>query len=57
MVSAAKLVGLFELVSNPKFIRLKEHNHQYIFFLLELFNNVIQYVFCAVGLVVFIKVR
>jgi len=38
-----KLVNLFELFSSTKFVYAAAHNHQYIFLLLEIFNNIIQY--------------
>jgi len=40
---SVKLVNLFELFSSTKFVYAAAHNHQYIFLLLEIFNNIIQY--------------
>jgi len=43
MVTSIKLMNLFKLLSRPKFLFASERNHRYVFFLLELFNNCIQY--------------
>ncbi|XP_051927731.1 protein HID1b isoform X2 [Hippocampus zosterae] len=45
MVSANKLLHLLELFSGPWFLFSAPHNHQLVFFLLEVFNNIIQYQF------------
>lgn len=42
-VTANKLVKLFELTSRPSFVLAQERNHRYLFYQLELFNNVLQY--------------
>jgi len=43
LVSAVKLVNLFELFSSPKFLYSGENAHRHLALLLEVFNNVIQY--------------
>uniref|UniRef100_A0A914H2N5 Uncharacterized protein n=1 Tax=Globodera rostochiensis TaxID=31243 RepID=A0A914H2N5_GLORO len=45
MVTANKLVHLVEAFSTPWFIFSSPTNHHLIFFLLEMFNNIIQYQF------------
>jgi len=43
MVTSNKLMHLFKLLSRPRFLFANERNHRYVFFLLEVFNNFIQY--------------
>lgn len=43
MVTSNKLMHLFKLLSRPRFLFANERNHRYIFFLLNVFNNFIQY--------------
>jgi hypothetical protein len=43
MVTSIKLMNLFKLLSRPKFLFANERNYRYVFFLLEVFNNCIQY--------------
>lgn len=43
MGSSMKLLKLFELVSKPGFIFSSDKNYRFSFFLLESFNNIIQY--------------
>lgn len=43
LVSAVKMVNLFELFSSPKFLYSGEHAHRHLALLLEIFNNIIQY--------------
>ncbi|KAM9772723.1 protein HID1-like isoform 2-T3 [Syngnathus typhle] len=45
MVSANKLVHLLEIFSRPWFLFSAPDNHRLVFFLLEVFNNIIQYQF------------
>lgn len=45
MVSATKLLHLTEAFSTPWFLYSNQSNHHLIFFLLEIFNNIIQYQF------------
>ncbi|XP_061613141.1 protein HID1-like isoform X3 [Phyllopteryx taeniolatus] len=45
MVSANKLLHLLEVFSPPWFLFSAPRNHQLVFFLLEVFNNIIQYQF------------
>jgi len=43
MVTCMKLMNLFKLLSTQKFLFEKPKNNRYAFFLLEVFNNCIQY--------------
>jgi len=45
MTTATKLLHLLEAFSTPWFLFSAEQNHHLVFFLLEIFNNVIQYQF------------
>lgn len=45
MVAANKLLHLLEAFSTPWFLFSSPQNHHLIFFLLEVFNNIIQYQF------------
>ena len=45
MVSSAKLLHLLEAFSTPWFLFVQPTNHHLAFFLLEVFNNIIQYQF------------
>ncbi|CAF4279654.1 unnamed protein product, partial [Adineta steineri] len=45
MVSSNKLLHLFEAFSSPWFLLAASDNHHLVFFLLEAFNNLIQYQF------------
>ncbi|CAG9561628.1 unnamed protein product [Danaus chrysippus] len=45
MVSSSKLLHLLEAFSTPWFLFSRPHHHQLVFFLLEMFNNMIQYQF------------
>lgn len=45
MVSANKLLHLLEAFSTPWFLFSNSQNHHLVFFLLEVFNNIIQYQF------------
>ncbi len=44
-VSSTRLLNLFDIFSQPRFLFAAENNHQYISFLLDTFNNIIQYQF------------
>lgn len=57
LVAANKLVHLFEVFSSPKFILAAEANHHLIFFLLETFNNLIQYQFEGNHNLVYVIIR
>jgi Dyggve-Melchior-Clausen syndrome protein len=41
MLASVKLLSLFELFSSPKFLYANESNHQYVFLLLEVMNNML----------------
>ncbi|XP_071318328.1 protein HID1b [Trachinotus anak] len=45
MVAANKLLHLLEAFTTPWFLFSSPHNHHLVFFLLEVFNNIIQYQF------------
>lgn len=45
MVAATKLLHLLEAFSTPWFLFSSPQNHHLVFFLLEVFNNIIQYQF------------
>lgn len=45
MVTANKLIHLMEAFSTPWFLFSSPTNHHLVFFLLEMFNNIIQYQF------------
>lgn len=41
--AAKKLVSLFDVLSVPEFVLAYPHNYRFSFFLLETFNNLLQY--------------
>ncbi|TPX57219.1 hypothetical protein PhCBS80983_g03995 [Powellomyces hirtus] len=43
VTTSTKLLSLFSAFSNPAFMFANEHNHKNVFFILEVFNNLIQY--------------
>ncbi|KAJ3161170.1 cell wall biogenesis protein [Geranomyces michiganensis] len=43
VTTSTKLLSLFSAFSNPAFMLANEHNHKNVFFILEVFNNLIQY--------------
>lgn len=45
MVASTKLLHLLEAFSTPWFLFSSPTNHHLVFFLLEIFNNIIQYQF------------
>lgn len=45
MVASTKLLHLLEAFSTPWFLFSSSSNHHLVFFLLEIFNNIIQYQF------------
>lgn len=45
MVASTKLLHLLEAFSTPWFLFSSPANHHLVFFLLEMFNNIIQYQF------------
>merc|ERR1711937_497305 len=38
-----KLLNLFEVFSTPRYLLANQSNHQYLFFLVDILNNLIQY--------------
>lgn len=57
LVAANKLVHLFEVFSSPRFLFAKEQNHHLVFYLLETFNNLIQYQFNGNHHLVYVLIR
>ncbi len=57
MTTSMKLMHLFKLLSRPKFLFGNERNHRYVFFLLEVFNNSIQYQYEGTQTALSIKVQ
>ena len=57
LVAANKLVHLFEVFSSPRFLFAAEDNHHLMFFLLEAFNNLIQYQFEGNQHLVYVIIR
>ena len=45
MVASTKLLHLLEAFSTPWFLYSNSTNHHLVFFLLEVFNNIVQYQF------------
>lgn len=43
MVTCIKLLKLFDTLSTARYLSASERNHRYLFFLLETFNNIVQY--------------
>ncbi|KAJ3189593.1 hypothetical protein HK101_008859 [Irineochytrium annulatum] len=43
VVSANKILNLFQSFSNPGFMLANETNHKLVFYLLDIFNNIVQY--------------
>ena len=41
--ACSKLLNLFEIFSSERYLLSQETNHQYVFFLMDIFNNIIQY--------------
>ena len=55
--SSLKLLNLFELFSSHRYLMSQRDNHQYVFFLLDIFNNVIQYQFAGNCQLVYALIR
>lgn len=49
VVTANKMVAMFATVSAPVFVMAAETNHTLMFYLLDTFNNLVQYQFAGVG--------
>jgi hypothetical protein len=43
MVASLRILKLFGSLSRRRFLFFKDKNHRYVFFLLEMFNNILQY--------------
>ena len=57
LVAANKLVRLFEVFSSAKFVLANETNHHLVFYLLEAFNNLIQYQFEGNTPLIYVLIR
>ncbi|PIO40359.1 hypothetical protein AB205_0150670, partial [Aquarana catesbeiana] len=57
MVAANKLLHLLEAFSSPWFLFSSPQNHHLVFFLLEVFNNIIQYQFDGNSSLVYAIIR
>lgn len=57
MVSAHKLLHLFEAFCTPWFLYCNESNHHLVFYLLEIFNNIVQYQFDGNANLVYTLIR
>jgi hypothetical protein len=51
VVTSNKLLSMFDAVSTPAFLLQNHYNHALVFFLLDVFNNIIQYQFSGVSVV------
>lgn len=54
MTSAMKLAKLFELFATPKNLLSNKNCHRFVQFLLEIFNNLIQYQYSGINFIIFI---
>lgn len=57
MVASSKLLHLLEAFSTPWFLFSHPNHHQLVFFLLEMFNNIIQYQFDGNSNLVYTMIR
>ena len=57
MVSANKLVHLFESFSSPSFLYSSPTSHRLVFYLMEVFNNLVQYQFDGNANLVYTMIR
>ncbi|XP_061887845.1 protein HID1-like isoform X2 [Entelurus aequoreus] len=57
MVASNKLLHLLEVFSSPRFLFSARNNHQLVFLLLEVFNNIIQYQFDGNSNLVYALIR
>merc|ERR1712004_451085 len=57
MMAACKLLHLLEAFSTPWFLFTNPTNHHLVFFLLEMFNNIIQYQFDGNANLVYTVIR
>ena len=57
MTAASKLLHLLEAFSTPWFLFSSPQNHHLVFFLLEVFNNIIQYQFDGNSNLIYIIIR
>ena len=57
LVGSLKLVKLFEVFSSTRFLMSADNNHQFVFFLLDIFNNLVQYQYGGNSHLVYAMVR
>ena len=57
MTAACKLIHLVEAFSTPWFLLSNQTNHNLVFFLLEMLNNIIQYQFDGNSNLVYTMIR
>ena len=57
LIGSLKLVKLFEVFTSKRFLMSGENNHQFVFFLLDIFNNLIQYQYGGNSHLVYAMVR
>ena len=55
--ASVKLVSLFQILSNPSFIAEAPENHRYLLYMIEVFNNLIQYQFSGNSYLVYAILR
>ncbi|EGF83527.1 hypothetical protein BATDEDRAFT_85070 [Batrachochytrium dendrobatidis JAM81] len=55
--TANKLISLFDVFSSPAFLLSKEHNYRLLYYLLDIFNNIIQYQFAGNAQLIYSLVR
>ncbi|KAL2916809.1 hypothetical protein HK105_203588 [Polyrhizophydium stewartii] len=55
--TANKMISLFDVFSSPAFLLSKEHNFRLLFYLLDMFNNIVQYQFAGNAQLIYSIVR
>ncbi|KAH9268293.1 hypothetical protein BASA83_009454 [Batrachochytrium salamandrivorans] len=55
--TANKLISLFDVFSSPAFLLSKEHNYRLLYYLLDIFNNIVQYQFVGNSQLIYSLVR
>jgi len=56
-LTSSKLLSLFKALTNPKFLFRKDKNHRYCFYLVEAFNNILQYQYTGNSHLVYTIIR
>ena len=52
-----KLLNLFEIFSSKRYLLAQDSNHQYVFFLMDIFNNIIQYQYAGNAHLIYAIIR